>query len=38
VTHDEGPVEALAPEKVLLLPDGVEDNWSDDLADLISLA
>ena len=38
VTHDEGAVEALAPEKVLLLPDGVEDNWSDDLADLIALA
>ncbi len=38
VTHDEGAVEALAPEKVLLLPDGVEDNWSDDLADLVALA
>jgi ATPase subunit of ABC transporter with duplicated ATPase domains len=38
VTHDEGAVEALAPEKVLLLPDGVEDNWSDELYDLISLA
>jgi ATPase subunit of ABC transporter with duplicated ATPase domains len=38
VTHDEGAVDALAPEKVLLLPDGVEDNWSDDLADLIALA
>ncbi len=38
VTHDEGAVEALSPEKVLLLPDGVEDNWSDDLADLIALA
>ncbi|SDJ21106.1 ATP-binding cassette, subfamily F, member 3 [Frankineae bacterium MT45] len=38
VTHDEGAVEALSPEKVILLPDGVEDNWSPDLADLISLA
>ena len=38
MTHDEGAVEALAPEKVLLLPDGVEDNWSDDLDDLIALA
>jgi ATPase subunit of ABC transporter with duplicated ATPase domains len=38
VSHDEGAVQALAPEKVLLLPDGVEDNWSDDLADLIALA
>ena len=38
VTHDEGAVDALAPEKVILLPDGVEDSWSDDLADLIALA
>jgi ATPase subunit of ABC transporter with duplicated ATPase domains len=38
VTHDEGAVRALEPDKVLLLPDGVEDQWSDDLAELISLA
>jgi ATP-binding cassette subfamily F protein 3 len=38
VTHDEGAVEALQPEKVILLPDGVEDSWSADLADLITLA
>ncbi|MCU1623202.1 MAG: transporter related protein [Frankiales bacterium] len=38
VTHDEGAVKALEPEKVLLLPDGVEDQWSDALADLIALA
>jgi ATPase subunit of ABC transporter with duplicated ATPase domains len=38
VTHDEGAVEALQPEKVLLLPDGVEDTWSDDFTDLVSLA
>ncbi|HZC73973.1 MAG TPA: ABC-F family ATP-binding cassette domain-containing protein [Jatrophihabitans sp.] len=38
VTHDEGAVEALTPEKVILLPDGVEDSWSNDLADLIALA
>jgi ATP-binding cassette subfamily F protein 3 len=38
VTHDEGAVEALSPEKVILLPDGVEDAWSPDLADLIALA
>ncbi|MDT5146037.1 MAG: hypothetical protein QOC58_682, partial [Mycobacterium sp.] len=36
VTHDEGAVEALSPERVLLLPDGVEDIWSDELADLVS--
>jgi ATPase subunit of ABC transporter with duplicated ATPase domains len=38
VTHDEGAVEALNPDKVILLPDGVEDSWSTDLADLIALA
>ena len=38
VTHDEGAVTALAPERVLLLPDGVEDLWNDDYADLVSLA
>jgi ATPase subunit of ABC transporter with duplicated ATPase domains len=38
VTHDEGAVEALNPERVLLLPDGVEDLWSADYLDLISLA
>jgi ATPase subunit of ABC transporter with duplicated ATPase domains len=38
VTYDEGAVQALAPEKVLLLPDGVEDYWSSELADLIALA
>ena len=38
VTHDEGAVEALDPEKVILLPDGIEDTWSSELADLITLA
>ena len=38
VTHDEGAVAALKPEKVILLPDGDEDAWSEDLADLIALA
>ena len=38
VTHDEGAVEALNPERVLLLPDGVEDLWSADYLDLIALA
>jgi ATPase subunit of ABC transporter with duplicated ATPase domains len=38
VTHDEGAVEALQPERVLLLPDGVEDTWSEELADLVALA
>ncbi len=38
VTHDEGAVDALQPERVVLLPDGVEDTWSEDLADLVALA
>ena len=38
VTHDEGAVEALGPERVLLLPDGVEDFWNPDYADLVALA
>lgn len=38
VTHDEGAVTALNPDRVVLLPDGDEDLWSEDYIDLISLA
>ena len=38
VSHDEGAVAALNPERVLLLPDGVEDHWGQDYADLVALA
>ena len=38
VTHDEGAVSALEPERVLLLPDGVEDHFGPDYLDLIALA
>lgn len=38
VTHDEGAVTALSPERVLLLPDGDEDMWGEDYLDLVSLA
>src|SRR5580700_1659882 len=38
VTHDEGAVEALSPERVIVLPDGIEDAWSDDFAELVALA
>jgi len=38
VSHDEGAVEALNPERVVLLPDGIEDLWGPTYADLISLA
>lgn len=38
VSHDPGAVEALNPERVLILPDGVEDLWSQSYQDLIELA
>ena len=38
VTHDEGAVDALQPERLILLPDGVEDLWNEDYADLVALA
>ena len=38
VTHDEGAVDALEPERVLLLPDAVEDLYNETYRDLISLA
>ncbi len=28
----------LSPERVVLLPDGVEDAWSEELGDLVALA
>ncbi|GAA2527614.1 ABC-F family ATP-binding cassette domain-containing protein [Rarobacter incanus] len=38
VTHDVGAVDALTPERVLLLPDGDEDLWNDDYRELVALA
>ncbi len=38
VSHDPGAVEALNPERVLILPDGIEDHWNKEYADLIELA
>ena len=38
VSHDEGAVDALSPERIILLPDGVEDLWGQDYADLVALA
>jgi ATPase subunit of ABC transporter with duplicated ATPase domains len=38
VTHDQSAVQALAPERVLLLPDGVEDLWNSSYAELVALA
>ncbi|HET6627566.1 MAG TPA: ABC-F family ATP-binding cassette domain-containing protein [Nocardioidaceae bacterium] len=38
VTHDEGAVAALEPDRVLILPDGVEDLWNEEYADIVALA
>ncbi|MBW0253174.1 MULTISPECIES: ribosomal protection-like ABC-F family protein [unclassified Cellulomonas] len=38
VSHDEGAVEALNPERVVLLPDGDEDLWNPSYLDLVTLA
>jgi ATPase subunit of ABC transporter with duplicated ATPase domains len=38
VSHDVGFVEALAPDRVLMMPEGGLDFWSDDLLELVALA
>ena len=38
VSHDPEFVEALAPERVLMMPEATLDFWDDDLLDLVSLA
>ncbi|WP_326546838.1 ABC-F family ATP-binding cassette domain-containing protein [Mycolicibacterium sp. ND9-15] len=38
VTHDPGAAEALEPQRVVLLPDGTEDFWSEEYSGLIELA
>jgi ATPase subunit of ABC transporter with duplicated ATPase domains len=38
VSHDAGFVSQLAPDEVLLMPDGTLDVWDDDLLDLVSMA
>jgi ATPase subunit of ABC transporter with duplicated ATPase domains len=38
VTHDPGAAEALEPQRVVVLPDGTEDYWSDEYRALIQLA
>ena len=38
VSHDTEFVEALEPQRVLLMPDGVLDYWSSDLLDLVAMA
>ncbi|MEL4152717.1 ATP-binding cassette domain-containing protein [Corynebacterium bovis] len=38
VTHDPGAVKALEPERVIVLPDGTEDLWSDAYMEIVELA
>jgi len=38
VSHDPGAVEALNPERVLIMPEGTEDHWSKEYLELIELA
>jgi ATPase subunit of ABC transporter with duplicated ATPase domains len=38
VSHDPEFVTELAPDRVLMLPEGIVDYWSDDLLDLVALA
>ena len=38
VTHDPGAAAALDPQRVILLPDGTEDHWSEEYQELIELA
>lgn len=38
VTHDEDAVRALRPQRVLMLPDGVEELWNDGHRELIALS
>ncbi|MDY5840329.1 MAG: ABC-F family ATP-binding cassette domain-containing protein [Corynebacterium camporealensis] len=38
VTHDPGAVKALDPERVIIMPDGDEDLWSDEYMEIVELA
>ncbi len=38
VSHDPDFVRELQPQRVLLMPEGTLDHWSDDLLDLVSMA
>ncbi|WKD59271.1 ABC-F family ATP-binding cassette domain-containing protein [Corynebacterium caspium] len=38
VTHDPGAVKALEPDRVIVLPDGTEDLWSDAYMEIVELA
>jgi len=38
VSHDREFVDALEPDRVLMMPEGTLDFWSEDLLELVSLA
>ncbi|OIR45615.1 ABC-F family ATP-binding cassette domain-containing protein [Corynebacterium sp. NML130628] len=38
VTHDPGAVKALEPERVIIMPEGDEDLWSDEYMEIVELA
>ncbi|GAA1473258.1 ABC-F family ATP-binding cassette domain-containing protein [Corynebacterium felinum] len=38
VTHDPGAVQALEPERVIVLPDGDEDLWNDEYMEIVELS
>jgi len=38
VTHDEGAVDALRPQRVVLMPEGIVDYWDAGLSELVSMA
>jgi ATPase subunit of ABC transporter with duplicated ATPase domains len=38
VSHDVEFVSELAPARALIMPEGTEDSWSDDLLDLVAMA
>ena len=38
VSHDRDFVEALEPDRVVMMPEGAVDFWSEDYLDLVSLA
>ena len=37
VSHDEGAVRALKPDRVILLPDGDEDLWKEEYFEMVSV-
>ena len=38
VSHDPGFVAELEPQRVLMMPEGTLDYWSDELLDLVAMA